>query len=381
MKIAMFVFGALEYSVALANALSKYCQVDFYCSKYLAKKKDLSILDPLGDKTNEFIIDDYRISNFRNLFIYYKICREIKNNNYDLIHLQGEGIPWLFFYRKMWKMIPVIYTVHDPYQHPGLPFVNTCYQDIMQKMFVRLARKIIVHGMVLKNQFLERYAEKNYKDVVVIPHGDFSIYRFWDNGKNDRTSDNEIKKILFFGSIRPNKGLEYLIKAEPLIGEKVKNYRIVIAGKCTDCAYKKYIKNSSKFTLVNEFIPNKDIPKYFKDASIVVLPYISATQSGIIPIAYAFGKPIIATNVGSIPEVVEDGKTGILVEPRDESALANAIIKLLSDDNLLKEMGDNALRYCKLNLSWDSIAQKTIKIYDEVIQKKTMKKHSSSNKL
>ena len=77
----------------------------------------------------------------------------------------------------------------------------------------------------------------------------------------------------------------------------------------------------------------------FQRASIVVLPYIEGSQTGIIPIAYSFKKPVIATNVGSISEVVEDGVTGFIVPPRDSHALADAIIKILKDDDLRKRDG------------------------------------------
>ena len=100
------------------------------------------------------------------------------------------------------------------------------------------------------------------------------------------------------------------------------------------------------------------------------MPYISASQSGIIHLAYAFGKPVIATNVGALPEIVNNGRTGLLVEPRNESALADAIIRLLSDKNLLDSMCENVTSYCENNLSWDSIAKKTINIYQGILNEK-----------
>jgi len=366
----MLAFGAFHYSIALTNALSKYCRIDFYYNKYHLQKRDSSILDVLKDKDNVklFGYGRYRIRDFRNIPIYYKLCKDIKNRRYDVIHFQEYGTPWMALFWRICRKYPLVMTVHDPYQHPGLPFTQNAYQDVMQKIFVRKAKKIIVHGIVLKDQFLERYSEKGNEDIVILPHGDFSIMKYWDECENKNEKIKPIKNILFFGTIRPNKGLEYLIKAEPFVRERMSNYKIIIAGKCDNFnRYKKYIEKGAKINVVNEYIPNKDVPKYFNEASVVVLPYTSATQTGIIPLAYSFGKPVIATKVGAIPEVLEDGKTGFLIEPRNEKALANTIVKLLSDDNLLKEMGKNALMYCKENLSWDSIAKKTMKIYYELI--------------
>ena len=362
MKVCMVVFGCMDYSVALTSALSKYCYIDFYCSKYHLEKGDPSILNVLKDNVRINCYGKYRRRDFRNISVYYKLCKEIKSRQYDVIHFQEIGTPWMALFWSICSKYPLVMTVHDPYQHPGLPFTQKVYQDVMQRIFVRKANKLIVHGSLLKNQVLERYYKKTYENVVVMPHGDFTILKYWDKDGKSNKKVSKIKKILFFGYIRPNKGLEYLIKAEPFIRNHLSNYRIIVAGKCGAFdRYEKYIEPDAKIKIINEYIPNKEVPKYFRDASVVVLPYISATQTGIIPLAYSFGKPVIATKVGSIPEIVEDGITGLLVESRDEKALASAIVSLLSDDNLVKKMGKNALRYCKKNLSWDSIAKKNKK--------------------
>ena len=105
----------------------------------------------------------------------------------------------------------------------------------------------------------------------------------------------------------------------------------------------------------------------FQKASVVVLPYTDASQSGVIPLAYAFKKPVIATNVGSLPEVVDHGMTGYLVPPGNVKKLEEAIIDLLKDEDKLKRMGQNAFKKAKEELSWDKIAHKTVDVYREVI--------------
>ena len=113
---------------------------------------------------------------------------------------------------------------------------------------------------------------------------------------------------------------------------------------------------------------------------MVVLPYIEASQSGIIPIAYAFKKPVVVTNVGSIPEVVDDGITGFIVPPKDPDALASAITKLLRDDKLRKEMGESAYRKMEEELSWDKIADKTIEVYREMVNQHKSKRRKNDSK-
>ena len=172
---------------------------------------------------------------------------------------------------------------------------------------------------------------------------------------------------MFFGNIVDYKGLEYLIKSELLITEKVSDAKIIIAGQGNFEKYRKLIKHENSFELYNEFVPNEKVVELFQKSKVVVLPYISASQSGVIPIAYAFKKPVVTTNVGCLPEVVDDGKTGFIVPPKDPEALAEAIIKLLKDENLRKEMGENAYKKMKEELSWDKIAEKTLKIYEELM--------------
>ena len=89
---------------------------------------------------------------------------------------------------------------------------------------------------------------------------------------------------------------------------------------------------------------------FFERASVVVLPYIEASQSGIIPIAYSFKKPVIVTNVGSIPEVVENGITGYIVPPKNPELLADSIIKILEDNLTRQQMGENAYHKMEMEL-------------------------------
>jgi glycosyltransferase involved in cell wall biosynthesis len=100
----------------------------------------------------------------------------------------------------------------------------------------------------------------------------------------------------------------------------------------------------------------------------VVLPYIDASQSGIIPLAYSFKKPVVVTDVGSIPESVDDGVTGFIVPPKDPAALAEAILKLLEDEKLRRTMGENGYRKLKSELSIDIAAKEILKVYIKALE-------------
>ena len=106
----------------------------------------------------------------------------------------------------------------------------------------------------------------------------------------------------------------------------------------------------------------------FQKASVVVLPYLTAATSGILVTAYVFGKPVVATRVGSLPEYVQDGATGLLVDPGNETQLAEALIRLLTNNELRKQLGENAFRWVQDELGWENIAVQTLKAYKRAME-------------
>jgi len=130
----------------------------------------------------------------------------------------------------------------------------------------------------------------------------------------------EDKVLLFFGYIRKYKGLDILIKAFPKILEKYPKTFLLVVGEFYDnpSSYLKLIDDLNighKIKVINKFIPNEEISKYYQVSDVVILPYLSATQSAILNVTYSFKKPVIATDVGGLSEFVEKGKTGIIVKP------------------------------------------------------------------
>jgi len=300
-----------------------------------------------------------------NSFRFDKLITEVFNAKPDVIHITMPHpwlLPFLFLYRKKY---PIISTIHDIKKHPG------DWEPLLWRLSLIIQKKysdkLIVHGNLLKKQLVLSEGVPEDK-IVVMPHG---AYSFFLQYKNDAIIEENA--ILFFGRIVDYKGIEYLIKAEPLIRKQFPDLKIIIAGPGDFSKYESLIKDKNNFKIINEFIPDDKVAELFQRTKMVVLPYIEASQSGVIPIGYAFKKPIVATNVGAIPEVIEDGVTGFLVPPCDSKALADAIIKILKDDDLRKQMGENAYRKMKDELSWDKIAEKTIEVYEEAIRDKQCK--------
>jgi glycosyltransferase involved in cell wall biosynthesis len=366
MRIALLSSGFIDYTIQLANALSKKGVVvlliipDNQIHEYIASVKD---------SVNTYAYTQPRLYYPTNIFLMYKLFKQIAIFNPDIIHMQG-GHLWFPLILPLLhiKKYPLVTTSHDVKPHIGenhlrTRFINYCWR--------RYSNQIIVHGEKLKEQMMQEYNFPN-ENVHAIPIGEHNVAPF---KKYEREDINEDKnQILFFGRIWKYKGLEYLIKAEPMITKEVPDAKVIIAGAGED--FKKYERmmiNRNNFIVHNYRIPYKEGAELFQRCSVVVLPYIDASQSGVVSTAYGFKKPVVVTDVGSIPEIVDNGITGFIVPPKNPEALAEAIIKLLKDEKLRKQMGENAYKKLKTDLSWDNIAEKTIEVYKKAIEAKNKK--------
>lgn len=134
--------------------------------------------------------------------------------------------------------------------------------------------------------------------------------------------------LLFFGFVREYKGLDVLLEAMALGSDP--RYHLLVVGEFYE-SRERYeprlgrLLAEGKLTLVDRYVPNEEVALYFAASDLLIVPYRTATQSGVVQIAYGFGLPVVATRVGGIPEVVVDGETGYLVPPDDAPAMASAV--------------------------------------------------------
>ena len=367
MKIVLMIDWFLYYTVELANALSKYHNVLLVTRDHnfeiASHDKALNIDEFLDDCLDASVVREklrYRRRSFRNILEIIRVCKQLTKFKPDVIHVQ-ENSDWrILLIAKMFGFKKTVLTVHDVVRHPGESAGFRRYVEIVLR---KRARRIIVHGNFLKTQLLQ-LLKRTEDEVVVLPLGALSIYRNWD----DESVQEEENTILFFGRMSRYKGIDVLIKSQPLITKDIPNAKIIIAGRGEEFRkYENSIAGNDNFEIHNRFIANSEVAKFFRRAVVVILPYIEASQSGVVPIAYVFGKPVVVSKVGSIPEVVEDGKTGYVVPPNDPEALSDAVVKILKNKDLRENMGKNALEMASTQLSWDQIAQNTTEVYEELL--------------
>ncbi len=141
--------------------------------------------------------------------------------------------------------------------------------------------------------------------------------------------------LLFFGYVRKYKGLDILIEAFPKILSQHPKAKLLIVGEFYDDPKEyfnliKKLKIEVQVKVINQFVPNEEVAKYYQASDVVILPYRSATQSGILNVAYGFNKPVIVTDVGGLAEFVDEAKTGFVVEPNSPDAIVNGVTKFIS---------------------------------------------------
>ncbi|MGH9587127.1 MAG: glycosyltransferase family 4 protein [Acidobacteriaceae bacterium] len=353
MKIGFvsFLFG--EYSVRLASALAEHASVMLLLPEGMA--------DPFLEYLDErVILRTFRRPRYRqplrNLRLNRWIFRQLREFGADVIHFQ-QGSLWFNLSLLLERRFPIVLTVHDAEQHVGDKLSQKTPYCIWKWGFHR-ADQIIVHSEFVKNQLTKQVGIPSSRITTVphiqIGHGTEAAVDSLDDGKT----------VLFFGRIWPYKGLEYLIRAERQITEKVPDVRIVIAGAGENFErYRQEMENPERFVVHNRRIPEDEAEQLFREASVVVLPYIESSQSGVIPVAYSHAKPVIATTVGGLPETVIDEVTGLLVPPRDERRLADAVVALLTNGDLRNRMGQEGKRRLERECAPDKVAQQTIDVF------------------
>ncbi|MGB5893121.1 MAG: glycosyltransferase family 4 protein, partial [Ignavibacteriaceae bacterium] len=321
---------------------------------------------------------DKKDSNLLKLFKYFeyllKLFFYILNNKDAAVHFQFFRFKFdiLFFVLLRLFNVKLIHTAHDV-----LPHETKKIDYLLNYFLYKASRKIIVHSSYIKNKLSSIFDIKKEK-IEIVPHGNFDIYQ-----SNSPLSNEEAKKefnlaptdnvILFFGFIREYKGLDILLDAYSIVHKKNPEIKFIIAGsiatKSLSQAYRNKISRfqSDESLITNfNFIPSDKVATYFTAADFVVLPYKDIDHSGIVHMAYSFEIPIIATNVGDFAEVIEEGKSGYLVEKNDPDALADAIIEAFNNTEMKLNMKNYIRELNKNKYSWDESARKTIEIYKKV---------------
>lgn len=286
--------------------------------------------------------------------------------------LRRERLDTLFLCLLRLLPVPVVYTAHNV-----LPHENGRIDTVLKQLVYTAVDGILIHSRYIQRKLLDAFRVDAAK-TCVIPHGNFSLYVPDEpiEGASARQQlglGPEDRVLLFFGYIRPYKGLELLIDAFTTAAARDPHLKLVIAGKPQNEQlaeqYAQQIQATSvagRILFHDRFIPFEEVALYFTAADLVVLPYKAIDHSGIMHLAYSFGKPIICTPVGDFPEVIEQGKSGFVLQSSDAACLVDGITTAFSDMQLLAQMGTYARNLGKTRYSWNEIARRTLHFYETI---------------
>lgn len=361
MKVALLHFCFEDYTIELANSLIEHVDLTLIHPEKVSAvcKNDL---DP---SIRVISFQKPRIRDPRNLGSMSAMMRIIKQVQPEVLHVQETNDPWYDLALFLNKMPPLVTTIHDVYRHPG-DRQSVFGSEYTRRVAFYRSQQLIVHTEALKQALIQDF-QVPPKRVNVLNHGELgSLYQ---RRAENKTLEREPYTLLFFGRIWPYKGLNYLLEAMPLIAAKIPQVKLIIAGRGENL--QQYFPNgydNHHIEIINDFIPEEDVAGLFQRSTISVLPYVEASQSGVATLSYGMGTPIVASDVGGLREIIKPEKDGILVPPGDVPALANAIIRLLSDRTLQKQMQTNALARCQQDLNWSNIAAQTVDVYHHTIK-------------
>ena len=242
-----------------------------------------------------------------------------------------------------------------PHEIPVFPGSSWLVERLIRKAF-RHADGFLVHSAEMSSQ-VEGF--KPAAEVRKIFHPVYDFFRELQTESENRTEPGggDELRLLFFGNIRAYKGLGVFLRALARLSDRV-NFRATVAGEfyIDDRPFKEMVdreKMADRVVWKDRYIPNEDVGALFRKTDLVVLPYLDATQSGVAPLAFGFLKPVVASDVGGLAEVVEHGKTGYLVPPGDVDALADAI-ELFSRDPRAALFEEN-IRQARARFSWAQV--------------------------
>lgn len=300
---------------------------------------------------------------------------------YFVLNNKGAAVHFQFFRFKLDILLLIVLRIFNVNlihtAHDVLPHETKKIDYILNYFLYRASKKIIVHSFYIKNKLASIF-NINKDKIEIVPHGNFDIYLPTSplstaEAKKELNLLSEDKVLLFFGFIKEYKGLDTLLDSYLLVHQINPGIKFIIAGsvesKSLSEFYEKKINaiQSDGSLITNfSFIPSDKVSTYFRASDFVVLPYKDIDHSGIVHLAYSFEVPIIATNVGDFPEVVEEGKSGYLVEKNNPNALASTIIEAFNNIGLKLKMKNYIRELNRNKYSWDNIARETIKVYEKV---------------
>jgi len=343
--------GMKHYSESLMHALAPAAGI-FYLRNYESR------LEVPGRQVR---LNPVGLRGCTDLFL---VASEVLRRRPAAVHLNSE-LPILLPLFPLFACFNSVITLHDAVPHEGESLAKRAFMRLHLLFVFLFIRKVIVHSAAIRDELPAILHSRTH----VVPHVNYSFWAHEKSSARDvappgdrslegkQTLGGKPLLVLFFGRLLRYKGLEYLLEAFQQLDPQ--RFELIIAG---EGDLSDYCIEGANIRTLNRFIPDEEMAALFNEAHAVALPYLSASQSGVAYMAFAFEKPVIATRVGALADVVIDGQNGFLIEPRSAEALAAALTRI-ADPATWSRLTENVRRQ---NFSADEeIRTRLLQIYRE----------------
>lgn len=383
MKIAIISFFHTESSLCLAKYLSlQGCEIDYFAITdivhnngamagieyrsaaklpgihQLSKKDAPELLEwTEGLPIKLYLLRLWWFSEKSRLFnapIWRISMSYIRKQKYDAINIVGQH-PWVRIIHKLLVGENITHTLHEVGSHAA-----NVDSDSLAEIIIKDRSKVILHSKSSYDRFMNINGA-DYRLCRIIPFGKFETNLLYEHDIDiNHGLDLSKPTFLFLGYIKPYKGLDVLKRAVQMLDSESSNFNLIVAGAGEDGSLS-YFKTLKNCYILNRFLNNDEMMKLFRICSVVVLPYHSASQTGIIPTCFLYDKPVIATSVGAFAESIKDGENGLLVAPESPKDFASAMLACIYSPQLISQLSKGAHAYGRGDeFDWNMIAQKTI---------------------
>lgn len=311
-------------------------------------------------------------------YTYKKILETIKKYSIDIV-TAPLGLLEDSLALSIAKIKPFVISIHPPTYNDVYYGLNLPLKLSLEGFCLLKADRIIVTTLKNAQLLVHRYNVREQK-IRIIPYGiDLSKFRTTKSGLKRKLNLVGKKVVLFVGRLEKRKGVHVLVDCVSEVVKRVPNAYFVFIGQDTNTApaggsFKKYIYEKTRENgcsdhvfIVGHLSEADPLIEYYSLCDVFVLPSFYESFGLVYIEAMACSKPVIGTNIGGIPEVISDGKTGILIPPGDSKALENVIVSLLTNEEKCRELGLNARREVEKSFSDVSMAKKTLEVFGELV--------------
>lgn len=355
-RIAIIGFHFQEYCLALANGLAASADV-LLCvdAGRLSEEFEGRTMHVAGGVT----VFDSTLDGVGETFA---VLRAMRTFRPDVVHIQEPSgfrkaiVSGAVLLGSKGRVVAL--TVHDPVPHEGRDADIASRFAWVRRAVRRSADVVLLHGSFCREKYLEDAAKPAGQRVVLVDHGVIL------GGDPTPPSDDGPFALLNFGRMEQYKGIEILCSAAERLAAKGVQFSMRLAGRGPELdRLQARLCKMPQVVVDTRFIPAADLIVMMQQADCLVLPYISATQSGVVAAALANSRFVIASAVGDIPSIITDGVNGLLVPPGDCDALMAAIERVASDHQLRGRLNQGAGETASVRLNWNNIAEKTLAAY------------------